>query len=422
MVVIVIALVVTAGAAAVLYVSTAQAPEPAASDDMDLANTGDDTADGTISAITNLKDDDGNIVRQVDEWQDRIDVPYSIVDPDSDQQVSYYSISVWWDVKGSELDWTTFSAQCFLYYAAYRSPAVAKDYNQQLHTEMKNDLTSVNGWLHGEIVFPDVDLGSLFPDSVTVTYWEYEDGRKVPYTVTTNEKSEDPHPFAMSFYAKIIIEVDDIYGNAYTEDFFVYSELGLMWEGSEFDIQWGSSDDSDGEQTAAQVTPVLTNPNDRTIFLSGETTLNWKVTDLNDQGTYVLKRNGVEVKSGSWQHEDVISTLFIPKQIGRYIYELTVTDSVGREETDTVTVYVEEDAPVNDNPKLPVEGLDSNDDLFGDVAQEFDSFEDVSVTKTDPTLPALNIQGLALTLGAMVMFLVGIVIFAVVIYVLMRRR
>lgn len=391
--------IITAGAFAVVqYQIAVEAEDPDAVVEVDLDPTVDN--EGNIAVLTRLKNAYGEVIREVDDWQDEIFQDYSIVDPETDEVVKYYSISAWWVVKGQHIKWSTLSVTTTLVFTEYQCPAATKIMTQNLEELTITDLRAEGDGLRGDCNFADIDLEALMPDEIIVLYHVYneETGNKEPIVEHYPQKTSDPHPFSMSFEATFTMNVQDDYGNQYQEQFLLKSTLGLMWGGSSFDVEWGSSDDTDGEQTTGQ-DPVLTHPNDLTFLEnSGGHVISWTVSDIDDNGNYFIEKDGYEIDSGVWTDGDTIQTTAISKPIGSDIYTLTVTDSSGRTVTNDVKVFVIALVAIDTKSTDGTTIVDNKDD-FGSIAEEFDSFERVGITTGEPgdEIVGMNVMGLKLS-------------------------
>jgi hypothetical protein len=198
-------------------------------------------ADGTVYIDTVLKDRHGDIVRRIDPGIDI--VPFNILDPDTDTQVSRYEVNVVWECSGSSINWATLAVSGDFTFVKYVGVDDVGNPAQQTFNEVKD--TDSSTAQEGRMTF-GTDLEPLIPNPM------YVDGGGGE---NFDQKTSDPHAMIFVFSSDFSISVNDDFGNVYDEDYNVYIELRLTWEGSTFNVNWG---EDDGETTTVVPTDTTT--------------------------------------------------------------------------------------------------------------------------------------------------------------------
>lgn len=232
----------------------------------------DSDAGGTVSVGTVLYNERGDVVRR--SVPEEYFYPYDIVDPVTQESVKTYSIDVGFDCWGNNIDWSTFVLSGTWTYTAYIGvtefgDAWQKSQNQQLATaSVSNPAYETSGGqeiVNGLVEFPDIDITTLMPDTIVYVerYKEDLDGDgildNVVVTHTWDQKTSWSHTFSFLFDVDFSLTVNDDWGNTYDSSYNAHIVLELLWDGSEFGVDWNPDPDETATET---VEPPPADPDD----------------------------------------------------------------------------------------------------------------------------------------------------------------
>jgi hypothetical protein len=161
-------------------------------------------------------------------------------------------------------------------------------------------------------------------------------------TVTWHIEDEYPSEIALYLDGNLEDEVD------WTNSSYEYTYNVTGFELGLYELRFVATDQNDNSiedmitvRIYENVTPSLSGPDDVEFFFT-ETgySLRWNISEENP-ASYVLKRNGTEVESGSVDLlEPYVEVSLDDLSIGIHVYILTVNDTSGNEATDEVLVNV----------------------------------------------------------------------------------
>ena len=225
----------------------------------------DSDAGGEIDITTTLRDDKDIIIRRTD--PDIWNMPYAIVDPETSTEVGSYGIEINFNCWGKNIDWTTFVLEGTWMLSNYIGvddfgnafPDTLATYTAFETLEVWNPAVEQRPegkeGVAGTMAFQSVAIDSLMPD-----YIEPPQGGGEKFTQRTAWSHETTFVFDGTFS----LYVEDDWGNVYDSEYDVHIALVLVWEGSEFDIEWNPEETTTTEPTAT-VEPPVPEPTDTVI-------------------------------------------------------------------------------------------------------------------------------------------------------------
>lgn len=249
----------------IAFVALSVPTQQAAVDDVfvDDVYAEDSDAGGTIDIKTTLRDDRDIIIRRTD--PDIWDMPFAIVDPTTSQEVGSYGIELDFNCWGKNIDWTSFLLTGTWKMSQYIGVDSYGNYlsdRSQTYTPFETIETRnppfqarADGMdaVSGTMVFQAVNVADIMPDEV-LGYDTSIEG--APRPVFHDQRTAFTHEMTFVFDATFSLVVDDDWGNTYDSTYDVHIALVLVWEGSEFGIEWNPEDTTTTEEpTATTATP-----------------------------------------------------------------------------------------------------------------------------------------------------------------------
>lgn len=361
------------------------------------AQTENASLTGTLTAYSTLYSDTGNIL-----WRERKDDwLLSPIDSGSGQVIGDLRIALDIDIFGKVIDWDSFYIYGALQYNRYAGNGGSKEWTGTAAIIGENTFNVNSSSEHqtGMLQFDPLNIMSLIPDTISVTYREYDEvtGRKTTITETFPQKEGD-HPIQMTFTASyhlhFILE-DEVFDQYFVQTF----NLSFFWG-----------------------TPVTPPPESHAPYISsladtsaqeGEVvTFQWTAGDIDmDYDYYTITIDDEEVFTSGW-NGGIVGYGCKFTQGGEVRVTCTVYDLAGNSASDTVNVDVYE--TTQNPPALPDYRTDTLE-VDTEFTREIDPISSDRLVAANPFgLPITAEQGAIILIGTTVLGIIAIAI--VVIY------
>ena len=227
----------------------------------------DSDAGGTVSVSSVLTDARGEVIRRTNPNPSLWD--YSIVDPDTNEEVANYGIELVFDCWGKNIDWTTFVISGTMTWTKFTGVkdiqgttlSVTKDELLDTKSLANPPVAGVNAEGHetvgGFISFAEVNVIDLMPTQL-VGYDTSQEGS--PSTVFFNQQTSFDHPIVFEFDCAFALSVSDDWNNPYDSSYNLHVVLTLLWSGSEFGVEWGTGTTDTGSTSTDTAPTTSTSP------------------------------------------------------------------------------------------------------------------------------------------------------------------
>lgn len=225
----------------------------------------DSDAGGEVDITTILRDDKDIIIRKTD--PDAWAMPFAIVDPTTSTEVGSYGIELDFTCWGKNIDWSTFVLEGTWMLSNYIGvddfgnafPDTEATYTAFETLDIINPPASSQPdgkeGVSGTLTFQTVAIDSLMPD-----YIYPPQGGGEMFT----QRTAWSHEMTFVFDASFSLYVEDDWGNVYDSDYDVHIGLVLVWEGSDFGIEWEPETTETYDTTGIELPPEP-DPTDTTI-------------------------------------------------------------------------------------------------------------------------------------------------------------